>query len=88
MSIYIKEAIKEDIKEINKLLTDLIQDEEITIGVQVNGKLRGTITIEIDATEEEMRTKALEDEKVKNYIGQKEVKKIIAIKGKIVNIVI
>ena len=67
---------------------DLIQDEEITIGVQVNGKLRGTITISVDTEEEEMKTKALEDEKVKNYIGQKEVKKIIAIKGKIVNIVI
>ncbi len=63
-------------------------DNEITIGVQVNGKLRGEILITVEDTEEEIKNKALENENVKRHLENKEVVKIIIIKGKIVNIVV
>ena len=63
-------------------------DEEITIGIQVNGKLRGEITITKDDSEEEIRNKALANENVLKHIEGKEIVKVIVVKGKIVNIVI
>lgn len=63
-------------------------DDEITIGVQVNGKLRGTITITQDANEETIKETALNEENVKRHLEDKEVVKVIVIKGKIVNIVV
>ena len=63
-------------------------DNEKTIGVQVNGKVRTTITISIDESEEEVKEKALQDENVKRHIEGKEIVKVIVIKNKIVNIVV
>ncbi len=65
-----------------------IEEKEKDIGVQVNGKLRGTIKVNVDESEEEMKNKALNQENVKKFIADKEVIKIIAIKGRIVNIVV
>ena len=63
-------------------------DQEITIGVQVNGKLRGEIVISKEDSEEEIKNKALSNENVLKHIEGKEIIKVIVIKGKIVNIVI
>ena len=63
-------------------------DKEITIGVQVNGKLRGEINITSDDTEEEIKAKALASENVKKHMEGKELVKVIVIKGKIVSIVV
>lgn len=63
-------------------------DEEVTIGVQVNGKLRGEISTNKDETEEKIKEKALNNENVKKHLENKEIIKIIVIKGKIVNIVV
>ena len=63
-------------------------ERERTIAVQVNGKVRGTISINIDEDEESIKKKALDDEKVKRNIEGKEIVKVIVIKGKIVNIVV
>ena len=71
-----------------------IYDEEKTsfkekeIGVQVNGKLRASISISVDEDEESMKEKALACENVKRHIMDKEIVKVIVIKGKIVNIVV
>ncbi|MEG1900322.1 MAG: class I tRNA ligase family protein [Bacilli bacterium] len=61
---------------------------EYSIAVQVNGKLRGTINININDTEEELKNKALNDANVIKHINNKEIVKVIVIKGKIVNIVV
>lgn len=61
---------------------------EKEIGVQVNGKLRATIKIKLDETDEEVKNKAISNEKVKQFIGDKEIIKVIYIKNKIVSIVI
>lgn len=65
-----------------------IVEDFLTIGVQVNGKLRGTITVPVDSTEEQIKEAAFEEENVKRHTDGKEIVKVIVIKGKIVNIVI
>jgi leucyl-tRNA synthetase len=63
-------------------------DDTISIGVQVNGKLRGTIEISQDEEEDSIKEKALSHENVMKFTEGKEIVKVIVIKGKIVNIVI
>ena len=63
-------------------------DEEMSIAVQVNGKLRGEVTVAVDATEDEIKTTAMENENVKNFLGEKEIRKTIYVPGKIINFVI
>jgi len=58
------------------------------IAVQVNGKVRATIEISIDDDEEVIKEKALDCENVEKHIADKEIVKVIVIKGKIVNIVV
>ncbi len=63
-------------------------DEEITIGVQVNGKLRGEIKIKNTDTEETIKNLALANENVRKHLENKEIIKVIVVKGKIVSIVV
>ena len=63
-------------------------DDEIEIGVQVNGKLRATIKVSLDEDEDSLKEKALAEQNVKNFTDGHEIVKVIAIKGKIVNIVV
>ncbi|MDD4680643.1 MAG: leucine--tRNA ligase [Clostridia bacterium] len=59
----------------------------INIAVQVNGNLRDVISIENDMDEDKIKQKALSSAKVQTSIGENHVKKIIYIKGRIINIV-
>lgn len=61
--------------------------DTITIGVQVNGKMRGTICISKDAEEKDAMDAVNSDEKIKSWITT-EPKKVIYVKGKILNIVV
>lgn len=65
----------------------LLVDSEVEIVVQVNGKVRAKLQIPKDLSKEEMQDLALEDENVKLSIEGKEIKKIIAVPQKLVNIV-
>jgi leucyl-tRNA synthetase len=65
-----------------------LSDSKISVGVQVNGKLRGQINISPDVDKDTMTNIALELESVKKIMGENSPKKVIAIPGKIVNIVI
>ncbi len=56
--------------------------------VQVNGKVRGKLEVDINTSKEEMEALALEIDNVKKFIDGKEIVKIIVIQSKIVNIVI
>ena len=60
---------------------------EVNIAISVNGKLRATILMKKDASDDELKEAALNVENVKKHIEGKEIKKIIVIKNKIVNIV-
>jgi len=63
-------------------------EQEKMIGVQINGKLRSEIKVSINEDKESVLNKALNDEKVKKYIDEKEIVKTIVIPNKIVNIVV
>ena len=62
--------------------------EEKKIGVQVNGKLRGSIKVHVNDSDDVIKEKALSNENVIRHIDGKEIVKIIVIKGRIVNIVV
>ena len=66
----------------------LLTDDTFKIAIQVNGKLRSEIEVEKDSPEEMIQSLAVEDEKVNKYIAGKEIKKIIYITGKVINIVV
>jgi leucyl-tRNA synthetase len=66
----------------------LIQAEEIKIAVQVNGKVRAEIMIRADDGEKEAGEKALANEAVLKHIAGRDVKKMIYVKNKLMNIVI
>ena len=63
-------------------------DNEKTIAVQVNGKVRGTIIINESDNEDSIKEKSLNIENVKKFTDDKEIVKVIVIKDKIVNIVV
>jgi len=63
-------------------------EDTVEIAVQVNGKLRGSIEVSNDTTEDEMVKLALENENVKRHTEGKEIIKTIVIKKRIVNIVV
>ncbi|NVN99598.1 MAG: leucine--tRNA ligase [Geobacteraceae bacterium] len=67
---------------------DAAADEELLIVVQVNGKLRGRVTVPVDATEESVTSLALGDEKVVVHLDGKTPRKIIYVPGKLLNIVV
>ncbi len=65
-----------------------ITDSNVTIAVQVNGKVRGQFQISRDSEDEEYINKALEIDNVKRFINGKEIKKKIIIKNRIINLVV
>ncbi len=67
---------------------NVLVENEKDIAVQVNGKVRATIRINSDDSEDVIREKALAAENVINHTKDKEIVKVIIIKGKIVNIVV
>jgi hypothetical protein len=75
-------------EEFPKYDEEKLQDDFKIIGVQINGKLRSTLKISINETEEEIFNKVFEDSKIKSYIDGKDIIKKIYIKNKIVNIVV
>jgi len=66
----------------------LAKEEEITLVVQVNGKLRDRIAVPVSITEDEAKEKALASQKVKNHIEGKKIIKTIYVEGRLVNIVV
>lgn len=65
----------------------IAKDDAVTIGVQVDGKVRGSVTIAVDASEEEARTAAEAEESVQKYMVGKEVKKVIYVPNRILNLI-
>jgi leucyl-tRNA synthetase len=65
-----------------------LQTSSIAMVVQVNGKLRGHITVAVGADEAIVRAAALADPHVQKFIGTSAVRKVIIVPGKLVNIVV
>jgi leucyl-tRNA synthetase len=66
----------------------LVVDDEVGIAVQVLGKLRAVIQMPKGSSKEELEKAALENENVKKFIDGKEIKKLIVVPDKLVNIVV
>ncbi len=65
-----------------------IVSDEITVVVQVNGKVRERLSVPAEISDDELKEKALAAEKVQSFIGGKDVRKVIVIPKKLVNIVV
>jgi len=66
----------------------VLEVEEITLVVQVNGKKRGEIRVPAAAGEEEVRAIALHDEKIRRHLGGKSPRRTILVPNRLVNIVV
>ncbi len=66
---------------------DLTREDTIEVPVQINGKLRSKLLVPADSDEETLRTKALADEHIRELLKGKQVRKVIVVPGKLVNIV-
>ncbi len=66
---------------------DVAREDEITLIVQINGKVRDRITVPADTSDDELKAQALASENVQRHLEGKEPRKVIVIKGRLVNIV-
>jgi leucyl-tRNA synthetase len=62
--------------------------EMVEIVVQVNGKLRGRISVAVDADSDSITEAALADENVKRFVADKTIRKTIVVAGRLVNVVV
>ena len=67
---------------------EVLKREEVTIVVQVNGKLRSRIQLPVDASNEEVEEAALADERIQKHIEGKTVRKFIVVPNRLANIVV
>ncbi len=65
-----------------------LQLEQVEVVVQVNGKLRGRVTVAVDASKETLQAEALADDNVQRFIDGKAIRKVIVVPGRLVNIVV
>jgi len=70
-----------------KYSEELIKEETTTLIIQINGKVRDKIEVETGISEKEAKELTLKQEKVKKWILNKKIKKIIFVPGKLINIV-
>ena len=65
----------------------MVEDEKLIV-VQVNGKVRGKVTVEADVDEETVKTIAFADENVKKFTDGQQIVKVIYVAGKLLNVVV
>jgi leucyl-tRNA synthetase len=63
-------------------------EENVEVVLQVNGKLRGKITVPVGLSEDEVQKRAFDDENVKKFVEGKSVVRVICVKDKLVNVVV
>ncbi|WP_165148100.1 leucine--tRNA ligase [Marinitoga sp. 38H-ov] len=71
-----------------KVDENALKVDEIEIVIQINGKVRSKIIVDANLSEDEIKKIAFDDEKIQKYIKGADIKKVILIKGKLLNIVI
>ncbi len=67
---------------------DALQVEKRLIVIQVNGRVRSRIELPVSLTDREIESTALNDERIKKFIGDKKIKKVIVVRQKLVNVVV
>lgn len=66
---------------------DALVEDEIEMPIQINGKVRSRIMVAIDLSQDEIKAKVVEDDKIKEFLAGKEIKKIVVVPKKLINIV-
>jgi leucyl-tRNA synthetase len=66
----------------------LAREDEVEIVVQINGRVKSRLMVATETTEDQIKSVALADEKVKAAIEGRQLMKVIVVKGKLVNIVV
>jgi leucyl-tRNA synthetase len=67
---------------------ELAKDDEVTVAVQVNGKMRARLTVSADSTDDELRQLAFKEPNVVKYIQDGSVQRVIVVPRKLVSIVV
>ena len=65
-----------------------LEEDTIELVVQVNGKLRGRVRVAADATKADIESQALADANVQRFVADKQIRKIIVVPGRLVNVVV
>ena len=65
-----------------------LRTEEVEIPVQVNGKLRATVRVERGASEDRVREAALREENVTRHVGDAEIRKVVHVPDRLLNLVV
>jgi leucyl-tRNA synthetase len=66
----------------------LVVDETVTVAIQVNGKLRATLELARGTDREAAQAAALADERIQRYVNGSELRKVIHVPDKLVNLVV
>jgi len=67
---------------------EALEKESRLVVIQVNGKVRSRIEIPVSLAEKEIRDQALRDKRIQRFIGDKEIKRVIVVQKKLVNVVV
>jgi leucyl-tRNA synthetase len=67
---------------------DLTREEQVEIVIQINGRLRGKMLIDLSLGDDETKKRAIGDPRIRPLIGSKEIAKVIVVSQKLVNIVL
>ena len=67
---------------------ELAREEEIEIVIQINGKVRSKFSASSQISKEDMKSRALEDERTKEYVKGKTISNVVVVPQKLVNIVV
>jgi leucyl-tRNA synthetase len=67
---------------------DALKENSYELVIQINGKVRDKINVEINISDDEIKEKTLIRPNVKKWIDKKTIRKIIIVKGRIINIVV
>jgi leucyl-tRNA synthetase len=71
-----------------KYSEEALEEEQLLIVVQVNGKVRGKITVAAEVDQKEIESEAMQDQKVRSFLDGKKVQKVIHVPRRLVNIVV
>jgi leucyl-tRNA synthetase len=66
----------------------IVKSASITVVFQVNGKLRSQLVMDSESSEEDLKSAAYDDKRIRSYIENKQIKKVIVVPKKLVNIVV
>jgi len=96
MAPHLAEEIWNKIEETNSIFSmkwpeynkNLIEETKVTLIIQINGKVRDEIEVEIGISKEETERLAISQEKIKNWVMGKDIKKVIFVPDKLINIVV